>query len=891
MVLAAGTRLGVYEIEAPLGAGGMGEVYRARDTKLNRPVAIKILPDGFARDGERVARFRREALILASLNHPHIAGIHDLHEADGRRFLVLELIDGETLADRIVKGPLAVDDAVRVARQIAEALEAAHEKGIVHRDLKPSNIALTADDWVKVLDFGLAKATGSAPPSGELANSPTVTSADAMTGAGLILGTAAYMSPEQAKGRVADKRSDVWAFGCVLYEMLTGRRAFQGDDVSDTLASVLKGHPDWNALPAQVPPAVRTLVEGCLRKERRERISDISTARFLLDQPPAAPRPAAGDRHPVRARFWPRALVVLSGVLASAGVAAFAAWQLKPSPPVAVTRFAFTLPQGQLLTLTRQGVAISPDGTRVVYVANGRLYLRPMSGLDSSVIPGAEPAIGPVFSPDGESLVFWYGSLKRMAATGGAAVNLCELDLPPAGVTWSDEGIVFADFRGILRVSPDGGTPELLISNNADDMVYAPQLLPGRALLFAMVKQQAAAADRWDEAQIVVQSLATGARKTLVEAGSHAQFVPTGHLVYVSGGTLFAIRFDLDRLETTGRPVPIVEGVRRGEGRAGAAGMAHFAFSNTGTLVYVPAPPGPQQGDLVLFDRNGVTAPLNLPPGRYEFPRVSADGRRIAFETTDRGESVISLYETSGASNIRRLTFGGNNRFPVWSHDGRRLVFQSDRDGDQALFWQSAEGGTAERLTKPERGASHVAEAWSPDGQVLLFSEKKDTDYSLWTFSVRDRKATLFERVPGSKVPANASFSRDGRWVAYQTGQAGNPTGTTFVQPFPPTGTKHQIGQGAHALWSRDGKELFFIPAPGRFQVVTVSTYPSFTFTRPVALPRVFAIAPPAFPRPYDILPDGRFIGVGAPDPGPGGPQIRVVLNWFEELKKLASAW
>ncbi len=301
----------------------------------------------------------------------------------------------------------------------------------------------------------------------------------------------------------------------------------------------------------------------------------------------------------------------------------------------------------------------------MVYAANGRLYLRSMSGFESSVIPGAEPAINPVFSPDGESLVFWSGSLKRIAVTGGSAVTICQLDWPPAGMTWSNEGIVFADLRGILRVSPDGGTPELLVSNNADDMVYAPQLLPGRALLFAVVKQKAAAADRWDDARIVVQSLATGVRKTLIEGGSHAQYVPTGHIVYSSRGTLFAIPFDLDRLETTGRSVPIIEGVRRGSGRAGAAGLAHFAFSNTGSLVYLPAPPGGEQGDLVLFDRKGGTVPLKLPPGQYQFPRVSPDGSRIAFETTDRSETVISTYEMSGASSIRRLTFGRKQPLPT----------------------------------------------------------------------------------------------------------------------------------------------------------------------------------------------------------------------------------
>jgi Tol biopolymer transport system component len=355
-------------------------------------------------------------------------------------------------------------------------------------------------------------------------------------------------------------------------------------------------------------------------------------------------------------------------------------------------------------------------------------------------------------------------------------------------------------------------------------------------------------------------------------------------------GTLFAVPFDLGRLEVTPRAVPVVDGVRRGAGQTVAAGIAHFAFSDSGSLVYLPGPSTVQQSDLILFDRKGNTEALKLPPSNYQVPRVSWDGGRIAFETTVGKESAISIYALSGASSPDRLTFGGNNRYPIWSPDGRRLAFQSDRDGAPAVFWQPTAGGNAERLTNPDPGASHTPESWSPDGEWMLFSENKDSTHTLWMLSLRDRKATPFDDVRESSLPPNAAFSPDGRWVAYQTAERGIQGGT-FVQPFPPTGTRHQIGPAAlHPLWSRDGKELFFIPSPGQLRVVSVSTQPGFTFGRPIAVPRVFGIASPANPRPYDVLPDGRLIGIGVADPAPGGPQIHVVLNWFDELRRLAPA-
>jgi Tol biopolymer transport system component len=898
MPLVAGTRLGVYEIGAPLGAGGMGEVYRAHDTKLGRGVAIKVLTEAFAFDPDRIGRFEREAKVLASLNHPYIAALHGMEESGGRHFLVMELVEGETLADRIAgtargrsaPAGLDVDDALRIARQIAEALEAAHEKGIVHRDLKPANVKITPDDGVKVLDFGLAKAMGppetgpDSAPAG-LTHSPTLTFAGA-TQAGMILGTAPYMSPEQAKGRTADNRSDVWAFGCVLYEMLTGRRAFEGDDVSETLASVIKSDPDWRALPQSVPHAIRALIQGCLKKDRKERIGDISTALFLLAQP-HAPAPDAAATLRQRPPLWRRAMLVAAGVAIGAAASVVLLSRPRPAAPAAVTRFVITLPQGQQLTLPRQAVAISPDGTQIAYSAAGRLYLRLMSDVDTRLIAGADPAVAPEFSPDGQSLLFWAGSmLKRIAVSGGSAVTVCPTSTAPSGITWRQNAILFGQPGvGVVRVSPAGGQPEVLVPLSfTDGLAHRPELLPdGDSLLFTIARR-VGGADPWDNASIVLQSLKTGQRRTLIERGTDGRYVPTGHIVYAVGGTLFAVPFDLGKRALSGGPVPIVEGVRRVS--AAQSGAAHFAFSASGSLVYVPGPSGVGQQDLMLFDRKGGAEPLKLPPGSYAYPRASPDGKRLAFETADGNQTNVSIYDLSGASSVRRLTFGGNNRYPIWSSDGRRVAFQSDREGEPAVFWQPADGGTAERLTKPETGTSNVPESWSPAGDTFLFSAARGSEISLWTFSIRDRKATRFSDVTSITLPTNAAFSPDGRWVAYQGAEVTQGEGTMYVEPFPPDGTKYEIGRGGRAVWSRDGTELFYVPAPSQFMAVKVTTRPTFTFSSPVAVHRGFGVADPSSPRPYDILPDGRFVGVGfAGVDQTLTQQIQVVLNWFADLK------
>jgi serine/threonine protein kinase/Tol biopolymer transport system component len=898
LALAPGTRIGAYEVTAQIGVGGMGEVYRARDVKLGRNVALKVLPDLFIADPDRLARFQREAETLAALNHPHIAAIHGLEDAGGVCALVLELVEGETLADRIAGGPIAIDEALPIARQIADALEAAHEQGIIHRDLKPANIKITPDGVVKVLDFGLAKVTGPNASNGSnaragLSQSPTITSPAMMTGVGVILGTAAYMSPEQSKGRPADKRSDVWAFGCVLYEMLTGKRAFYGEDVADMLAAVLKSEPDWNALPSDVPPSVRALIQGCLRKDRKERIGDLSTARFALEH-----------RHPemqsdviAQPSVWRRAVPVFAGVLLGAAVVAIASFRANPSVTREVTRFTDTLSEGQALSLNRQGVAISPDGTRLIYTAEGGLLLRSMADLKPRLIPGTDRAINPVFSPDGQSLVFWADSgLKKVPIGGGTAVTIAALDQAPSSIAWTNDHIFFSTSTGlVMRVSQNGGKPEVLFKSNSDEEVHGSQLLPdGRTMLFSIVKRARAGApdrlNRWDDAHIVVQSLEGGTRKTLIEGGSDARYVPTGHVVYALGATLFAMRFDLAKLEVTGGAVPVVEGVRRG-GAFGQTGKAHFAFSDTGSLAYIPGPLSQAgQQEVALFDRNGHAEPLKLPRGRYDSPRLSPDAKRLAFATNDGKEAVISIYELSGASSVRPLTLEGNNGYPVWSRDSQRVTFQSDRGGDVAIWWQAADGGLAERLTTPPAGASHTPESWSPVEDVLLFSETKDSVSSLWTLSLKDRKVTPFGGVNGSSLPTDATFSPDGQWVAYQIGQTGPGEGTTYVQPYPPRGLKIQIARGGRPLWSRDGTQLFFVPSTDSFMFVTVKTEPTFTFTTPAAIPRGFGVSAPSNPRTFDAMPDGRVVGVRVVQSDDGAPpaQIHVVLNWFEELKRLA---
>jgi serine/threonine-protein kinase len=912
--LLAGTRIGVYELGAAVGRGGMGEVYRAHDTKLNRDIALKVLLPEVSDDPERLARFRREAQILASLNHPNIAHIYGLEESDGVVALVLELVDGETLADRIARGPIPLDDALPIARQIAEALEAAHEQGIIHRDLKPANIKVRDDGTVKVLDFGLAKALEPTVASGSAAaptNSPTITSPALMTGVGTLLGTAAYMSPEQAKGKPADTRSDIWAFGCVLYEMLTGKRAFDGEDVADTLAFVLTRDPDWNALPPNTPSLIRGLLRRCLERNGRRRIKDPSTILFSFDQAEAPVGPQSISVPVVSATARRRPAVLVAALVGAAAIGALVVWQMRPSTmPARVTRFVVTLPDDQPITsLFYEVLAVSPDGTQLVYSAGGRLYLRSMSELQARPIPGTESgtqtaaavaSLSPVFSPDGRWLAFFADrTLKKVAVAGGIPVTLCPVEGNPLGMTWSAGGIFFGAIeRGIVRVSEAGGTPEVVVPIPRGQLAYRPQLLPDRkTVLFTLAS--GTGVDRWDRAQIVAQSLSSGERRVIGE-GSAARYVPTGHLLYALRGVLYGAPFDAQRLQLTGPGVPLIEGVRR----AGlSSGAAHFSVSESGAVAYLEGPITPSFAEqrLAFIDRRGTSEPLGLQAGPYQYPRVSPDGRRVAFGTDDGNEANVWIYDVSVGGSPKRLTFGGHNRLPVWSSDGQSVAFQSDRQGDEAIYRQPIEGGGVERLTDAPKGSSHTPQAWSPTGDTLLFSVRDAGAYSLWVFSFRDHKAVSYDAVR-SELPISAAFSPDGKWVAYSQRDAhqGAAASNVFVQPFPPTGETFQISNdsaGSHLpLWAPDGSELFYVGGNRTTLLTSVSirTTPRFVVGTPRPVPRGFAVLGPglAAGRTYDITPDGRRF-VGLIDPlqvqagaavSPAPKQIVVVLDWFGEL-------
>ena len=901
LALIPGIRLGVYEVIASIGEGGMGQVFRARDTKLDRDVAIKALPEAFAHDADRLARFQREAKTLASLNHPNIAAIYGLEESGGMTALVMELVEGDDLSQRMARGAIPLDEALSIAKQIAEALEAAHEQGIIHRDLKPTNIKVRPEGTVKVLDFGLAKAmepAGTIPPIAS--QSPTMTT-PAMTQAGMILGTAAYMSPEQARGKVVDKRADIWAFGCVVFEMLTGKPAFDGDNIVDVLGAVVRLEPDWAALPPATPPVIRTLVRGCLQKDQRRRVADVSTAIFLIE----GLRELAVDsapRLPAQRPLWRRAIPAFLAACMAAVIAGALVWALKPSAPMLVTRSRLVLPEGQQFTTDSQSIAISPDGTQMVYVANQRLFLRSLSELEARPIQGSDtPAItldsvnSPVFSPDGRSIAYWdQGAIKRIAIGGGTAVPLGQ-SARLWGMSWSGDEIVYGEGSlGIMRVSAEGGMPEQIARVESTELAASPQMLPGnRAVLFTILAAETAGGiEQWDTARIVVQAMGSGERKTVVERGSHARYLSSGHIVYLVDGVLFAAPFDERRLQI-GRAVPVLNGVRRG---AFGNTSAKYSVSGNGSLVFVPGPvstSGALRREVVRMNRKGRVEQLPLKPDAYSSLRVSPNGRQLAFGTDDGKEAIVWVYDLSGTSMPRRITFGGGNRFPIWSGDGQRVVFQSDRGGDLGVYWQQADGsGTAKRLTTPDKGTAHIPESWSARDEGFSFSAVAGTSVSLWTFSMSENKAVPFGDLR-STAPLNSEFSPDGRWLAYtmRTGNLAN----VYVEPYPATGAKNQIttGNGHHPVWLSDGKGLSYRVSGNQQVVVSVNTTPSFSIGNPepaiaTGLSAVVSIGS----RSYDITPDDTAFLTVSPVSGtqPGSvetQEIRIVLNWFEELKRL----
>jgi serine/threonine-protein kinase len=890
MALGPDSRIGGYEIVALLGAGGMGEVYRARDTKLNRDVALKILPDTFAVDAERIARFRREAQVLASLNHPNIAAIYGFEDSGTIHALVLELVEGPTLADRLERGPIPIDEALAIATQIADALEAAHEQGIVHRDLKPANIKVRDDGTVKVLDFGLAKALESSSSLRmDLTNSPTITSPAMMTGIGTILGTAAYMSPEQAKGRPADKRSDVWAYGCVLYEMLAGKRAFDGEDVSDTLANILKTEPDWTALPASVPSSIALVVTESLRKNRAERIADLSTVLFVLRQPALVPQPAIADRRSTRASYALIAAACLGlGVLVTM-VAMYVVTPPARSSPI--TRLTIPLgPSDSFSAAGRHVVALSPDAAHLVYVANNQLYIRALNQLDAVPLRktgGENRAFGrePFFSPDGKWVGFWQdGKLRKVLVDGGTPVDICQADIP-FGATWSDENtIVYSGgTAGIFRVSPNGGEPELIV-RNPGGIAHGPQLLPdGHSVLFTLRKEP----NRWDDADIVVESVVDHHRDVVVRGATDARYLDTGHLVFVSNGTLFGQRFSLASLKVDGVPVALVQGVAQSTIQTGAA---HFSVARSGTLAYIP---GTFQttvttSTLVWVDRQGRETPLKAPARRYLYPRVSPEGTRVAAGIrTDDGSGSEDIWIWSMTSEtLSQLTSGkGRHIYPTWTPDGHRIAFGTTLIDEPGIWWQAADGSApAEQMVQE----TAVPTSFTPSGDKLVMNRFSKEPLGVLTIGAKRPP----DSVTTGTADRNGEVSPNGRWLAYESDGAG--TTQVFVRPFDTKQTRRwqvSTAGGRNPLWRRDGRELFFVDPMGTLMRVAVTDALEWTASLPAKLidGRYSLSLSGIAGRLYDVSRDGQQLlvlkPVSTPNEQRGPDRIVIVQNWFEELK------
>ena len=887
MPLSPGTTLGPYSVTAKIGEGGMGEVWQARDTKLDRDVALKVLPEAFTSDPDRLARFEREAKVLASLNHPNIGSIYGLEEAEGVKALVLELVEGPTLADRIKQGPIPIDEALPIATQIAEALEAAHEQGVIHRDLKPANVKVKDDGTVKVLDFGLAKAFQPDASDPGLSQSPTISLTAAATQMGMVLGTAAYMAPEQASGKAVDKRADVWAFGAVLYEMLTGARPFVGDDVSKTLARVIDREPDWSALPEDVPPVLSNFIRRCLQKNPKKRIRDIGDVSLAMEG--AFETTVSAPTEPAvvpTLQVWQRPLAILGIVVVSVLLASLAVWSLmRPSPLPAGPVVRFSVPLGADQAFTRFGrhlVALSPDGTQLVYQADQQLYLRRLDQLEATAIPGTQEPDGfsPFISPNGEWIGFFAGGqLKKVAMSGGAAVTLGDV-ATPYGATWGADDMILVGqgLDGIWRVPGTGGTPEVVIPVEDGEQAHGPQMLPGDEwVLFTL---RPAGVGTWDAAQIVVQSLVTDERVVLIEGGRDARYVETGPLVYGLDGVVLAVAFDLDARQVLGGPVPLVEGVRDGPTITGAV---HFSVARTGSLVYVPdSGAGGDVVSLVWVGRDGDEERIPVPPGAYGRPRVSPDGTRVAVDIADGDNTDVWIWDLARETPTQ-LTFDeARDAFPLWTPDSAHVVFRSTREAG-GLFWKAADGtGQVERL---KEGVARPY-AWAADGRLIF---EQGQDIGVLTMEGERTVEMLLDAEFGETEPA---LSPDGRWLAYVSNETG--TALIYVKPFPNVDDDPwnvSLDFGVSPVWSPDGRELFY-RGPTDLMVAQIETEPTFSSGTPEPLfsvPGMFG--GPVAGRRFDIAPDGdrfivRRVGVATQtsddDPFNG---LIFVENWFEELK------
>jgi eukaryotic-like serine/threonine-protein kinase len=869
MPIAIGARLGPYEIVGPLGTGGMGEVYRARDTKLDREVAIKVLPELFVADPERVARFQREAKTLAALNHPHIGGIYGLEDAGGVHALVLELVEGPTLADRIAQAPIPLDEALPVARQIAEALEAAHEAGIIHRDLRPANIKLRPDGTVKVLDFGLAKALQATATSTNVTASPTITTPAMMTGVGMILGTAAYMSPEQARGKPADRRSDVWAFGVVLFEIVAGCRPFGGEEISDTLASILKTEPDWTALPPQTPSAIHRLLYRCLEKDPRRRLQHFGDARLEIDETQRAPVEAANvvHREPSRAKqlAW-----MLAVALAAIAVGVMAGRRMGDAPAASEVRLDISTMPTNMVT----SFAISPDGRAIVLNGNGprggQLWIRTLDSTAVRPLPGTESGQFPFWSPDGKSIGFFVDNqLKRLDVDGGQPQRLASV-VTPAGGTWNSDGTILYvpnDNAGIRRISAAGGNSTEVTPRRSPSLaIRLPQFLPdGRRFIFYVARGG-------EPRGVYVGELGSEAIRRVADADLPAAF-GAGHLWLIRERTLFAQRFDPATAQTIGPVIRVADSV--GAGLIGAA----LSVSNAGPVAF-RAFEGQGTRHLTWFDRSGrALGTVGDEGGLVSNPASSADGQRVVVQRTVQDNTDLWIVDLRRNVSTR-LTFDpGIDSMPIWSPDGTRIAFNTP--GGRALYVIKRVDGTGddEPLRLPSGGGTKILCDWSPDGRFILYKHLDDATSTndLWAMPVSSGLAPI----PIVRTPADerdGQFSPDGKWVAYESDESGQSE--IYVQPFPGPAAKTRVSTGG-ATQVRWRTELFYVAPSGDLMAVAVKLWGAqVTLGAPAALFRThFAPVRSISRQQYVVARDGqRFLIVTVAENAP--PPITLVLNW-----------
>jgi len=867
-----------YKISAKIGAGGMGEVYRATDTKLGREVALKVLPEAFAADPQRMQRFQREAQLLASLNHPHIAAIYGLEHQDKIQALAMELVEGPTLAERIALGAIPLEEALPVARQMAEALEYAHEHGIIHRDLKPANIKITPDGQVKVLDFGLAKALNDDGAPADMATSPTLSMA--ATKAGIILGTAAYMSPEQARGKPVDRRTDIWAFGVVLFEMATGRQMFSGETVTDVMAAVVRAEPDWTLLPEDAPAHLRKLLRRCLEKDARKRLRDIGEARLALEEGPGAEAPSVApaalplQKQSGIARWLPWAVAALFALVAFAAV-----WRNGSKDAAPPIRFSIAMTgKLQLVRAENPILAIAPDGSSMVFVADSgsgpQLFVRPLNRIEALPLAGTGGASSPFFSPDSQWVGFFAdGKLKKTSLSGSQPIALAEANANRGGAWAADAFIYFVPHfeGGLLRIPATGGAPEPVTQLEPGERSHRwPTILPDGQIAF--VAGQASSPGNYDDAPIGIYSPHDGKTRHLKVRGGFMRYSPTGHLIIHRAGSLFGI--PLQAADSGSSGVALLEGVA-GESSSGAA---FFDVAQNGTLVFVPAEALPSELVMYIADRKGNETLLPLRPDDYNQPRFSPDGKRLAFNIGGRGASAeVWTYDIQAHTSLR-LTFGGGGSLrPVWSQDGKKLVYT--RPGGQEILYEKASDGSGTEQPLHAGKIILLANDWSRDGKWLAVTEYPAR--GIKALSLADDKLLNIE-----ENAFLASFSPDGRWVAYTSNAGTLGQDQVYVRSFGSAG-KWQISTegGSAPHWSRDGKELFYINGD-KMMAVDIFSGPAFKS----GPPHLLFTGPFLNTLPldnFDVAPDGRFVmvrGVAVKTPG----SISVVVNWKTEMEGAA---